>query len=537
MERERDHMSNAGVTTGQIKNMRRQTLGILDDLVKKSKAYEISDPPTLVEEYRLKLLDNTYKVLVVGEMKRGKSSFVNALIGRDILPTDVDIATCEVFRVRRAMKEAYRVRFEDGSAQEIPATQLKKYGSQGARDTEGLASLNQIIRWIEVDLPVAEFLPIGVSLLDTPGLGSLYAAHGQITQRFVPQADAVIFILDSEKPIILSELEFIEEILAITRNIFFILTKIDQYDDDHWQEVQRRNEILIKERFANSLNDIQIWPFSSVNLRQATETHEDIYLEVSYYDQLAAALQAFLFRVAGWSRCAAALLAANHYYGIAEKILSSRLAGLKVASQQFYTFQQEATERRQGFDDAWGANGKKSQELMTNIQRVTTMHKRSFVALLEPNGEIETKYRHEIDAVESSEDAKKLSEVLDESLVTELLNEWRTICEQAYDECISLLAPFIEATDELLFQPEVDQPDLVMRTKSTYDIKNDLLTMIKEANTNLSTGIQVSACFVLTIGSIAGILFPPAAAVVYAVGIPAVLAMGTWSGVQGWKNI
>src|SRR5919107_5613708 len=50
--------------------------------------------------------------LVVGEAKRGKSTFVNALIGRDILPTDVRVATSQVFDVRPADREAYHLRFE-----------------------------------------------------------------------------------------------------------------------------------------------------------------------------------------------------------------------------------------------------------------------------------------------------------------------------------------------------------------------------------------------------------------------------------------
>ena len=143
--------------------------------------------------------DNTYQVLVVGEAKRGKSTFVNALIGRDILPTDVDIATSQVFRVCPAEGEAYRLRFEDDSQQEITAADLPRYGSQVVADTEGVPRLDQIIRWIEVDVPV-RFLPANVRILDTPGLGALYAAHGQITHRFVPHADAVLFILIRRLP-------------------------------------------------------------------------------------------------------------------------------------------------------------------------------------------------------------------------------------------------------------------------------------------------------------------------------------------------
>jgi septin family protein len=52
-------------------------------LIARSDEFELADPPPALEWYRGKLRENAYKVLVVGEAKRGKNTFVNALIGRD----------------------------------------------------------------------------------------------------------------------------------------------------------------------------------------------------------------------------------------------------------------------------------------------------------------------------------------------------------------------------------------------------------------------------------------------------------------------
>ena len=251
-----DGISN---TPDRIEVVRQETIGLLENLVEKARAFELPEPPAALEQYRLKLVENTYNVLVVGEAKRGKSSFVNALIGCPILPTDVDIATSQVFRIAQGEHETYRIRFEDGSQQAIHAADLPRYGSQVVADVEGTPRLDQLIRWIEVDVPI-RFLPRGVSMLDTPGLGSLYAAHAQITQRFVPHADAVIFVLDSGQPIIQPELEFVERILGVTRNIFFIQTKIDQHDQNHWQNIQRRNQAILAEQFKGRLADVRVWP-------------------------------------------------------------------------------------------------------------------------------------------------------------------------------------------------------------------------------------------------------------------------------------
>jgi ribosome biogenesis GTPase A len=105
----------------RIEAVRQGTIAVLESLAEQAKAYQLPAPPAPLEGYRRKLVANDYQVLVVGEAKRGKSSFINALIGRSILPTDVDVATSQVFRIRRAEHEAYCIRFEDESQREIAA--------------------------------------------------------------------------------------------------------------------------------------------------------------------------------------------------------------------------------------------------------------------------------------------------------------------------------------------------------------------------------------------------------------------------------
>src|SRR5215210_7340829 len=223
-----------GDATGQIEGVRRQTIAVLNELISKAGGFQLADPPPVLKGHLQKLRENAYKVLVAGEAKRGKSTFVNALIGRDVLPTDVDVATSQVFNVRPSEREAYRLRFEDGSEREIPPEDLPLYGSRVMAEAGIVPTADKVIRWIEVEMPI-RFLPEGVSILDTPGLGALYAGHAQITHRFVPEADAVIFVLESGQPVVEDDLKFVEQILTVTRNIFFIQTKIDQYAKEDWQ--------------------------------------------------------------------------------------------------------------------------------------------------------------------------------------------------------------------------------------------------------------------------------------------------------------
>jgi GTPase SAR1 family protein len=439
-------------TAGQTEGVRQQTVAVLDELIARADGFELAGPPPALESYREKLRENSYKVLVVGEAKRGKSTFVNALIGRDLLPTDVDIATSQVFNIRPSEREAYRLRFEDGSAREITAGDLSRYGSQVMLDAGAVPAPREIIRWIEVDVPI-RFLPGGVSILDTPGLGALYAGHARITHRFVPEADAVIFVLESSQPVIEDDLKFIEQILTVTTNIFFIQTKIDQYSRDDWQSIQHRSQEILQQRFTGRLTDTRVWPISSTNLGAAATADEKMkqaYLAASRYNELAAALQAFLARVSGQGRTAGAVALAVNYHATGRKVLAGRLAGLTTESKdQQAKLQQVAVEGKRRFDAEWGIQGQKYRELREGLQRATSVGKQSFSNIMQPGSDIELVQKAKIDKVKSFRQVNQVAEEMPGEIITAAVNEWARICDEVQRKCVVLLGPFADAVDDI----------------------------------------------------------------------------------------
>jgi GTPase SAR1 family protein len=475
-------MTTTHSTTDQIATVRQKTTVLLDRLAEQGKAARLPEPPAALARSRQKLAEDTYSVLVVGEAKRGKSTFVNALIGRDILPTAVDIATSQVFRIHQAEHEAYRLCFEDGSHQEISAGDLARFGSQVVADVDGEPRLDQMVRWLEVDGPV-RFLPAGVALLDTPGLGSLYARHAEVTHRFVPHADAVIFVLDSGQPIVQDELTFIDTLLGVTRNLFFIQTKIDQFRRDHWQQIQRRNQSILQERFGERLLDARVWPISSVNLMRAAATGDEDFLMVSRHQEMAAALQTFLFRVAGWGRAADALLVAEGYHATARQALAGRLAGLTQASKQRRDeMQQQAAQQKKQFDADWGERGQKRQHLVTSLQKVVAVGKRSFMHALEPGGEIDTAQRDRITAIQTVEEAQQVGASLSDEVIAAVTERWRQVGEHVQTQCTALLEPFVAAGESLAVVQTAEEPDLAVTSfTSSLGTSQDWWTRTKEA--------------------------------------------------------
>src|SRR5260370_3118278 len=518
-------MSTADTLKTDAALIRQRTVSVLEELSTTNTQFGLATFPKELEEYRKRFAENTYNVLVVGEAKGGKSSFVNALIGRDLLPTDVDIATNQVFRVTQAEKDSFALRFDNGSTLPISTAELLEYGSQAVRDRREPSRVNlDHLNWIEVNVPI-DFLPTGISLLDTPGLGSLYAVHAQITQRFVPLADAVIFVLDSSGPMGEFELQFLENILEVTRHVFFIQTKIDLYDKGHWQQIQQRHQTILAERFGDHLVDTHVWPISNRNLLKATEMKEQGgnragFLKLSRQPELSDALELFLFKVAGVNRCHDALLLADHYYMTSRKMLASQLAALDGKStQELVNQQQQVAQLLQQFEADWGPRGKKKWELTSGGQKIAATTTQSMVSLIGSKGELETSQLEKIRAVQSIDEVNKLSQIISEEIVTVTATRWRQLCEQARLQDSTLPGSLIQATDALEFAPE--DPRLPAHIGTPVTVKDDLINKFSivpesfaKAGTAAGTTLLIASFFVppitagvIVIGAaIAGIL-------------------------------
>lgn len=509
----------------QIEAIRLQVSTILNDLIVQTQKFHLPPLPTSLEDYRQKLASNTYNVLVVGEAKRGKSSFVNALIARELLPTDVDIATNQVFRVTNASREAYRLRFEDGSAQSITAEELLEYGSQTVADLRKQTTIDfSRLHWIEVDLPI-RLLPEGLSILDTPGMGTLYAAHAQVTQRFVPLADAVIYVLDSSQPVTQFELDFISSILDTTSHIFFIQTKIDQFDKADWQSVQQRHEEILRTKFKDRLPDLRVWPISSLNLLKALQTNSPALLKVSHQQELLDALQLFLFKVAGWNRCAAALQIAGHYYTATRETLASQESLLtEKSTQELNDLHAEASLHRQNLENEWGADGNRRQELLNQLKRAVYAGKTTMFKLLDMRGPVESEQRDAIEAVQTLDEANELGGKMFERVAFEVISRWREICEQTRDRCSELMGSFVETIDALAATP--DGTGLTIQSVPVPKLNDGMPDRIDQAQSGFFLGSTLGIILVASLP----IALP------FAVVTLAIAGGGLWGAFHYWKR-
>ncbi len=239
-----------------------------------------------------------FHLLVVGEIKKGKSSFINALLGQpDLLPALSDVATSTVFQVSWGERQAYRVHFQNDSAaptppQAIDAEEVAAYGTE-----DGNPNNERRVDYIAVELP-HPLMRHGLTIIDTPGLGGLFKSHAEILWRYAPAADAVFFVLDSVEAVASRpEMEALERLRKMTPLVFFVQTKTDLAPREQWCEWQARNLRILVDTLQVPQETLRYFPLSA-KLKQAADKRQSAeLLRDSGYDALLHFIQADLMAI------------------------------------------------------------------------------------------------------------------------------------------------------------------------------------------------------------------------------------------------
>ncbi|WP_433383051.1 dynamin family protein [Actinoplanes sp. CA-142083] len=171
-------------------------------------------------------------VAVVGEFKQGKSTLVNALLRTDICPVDADIVTAvpTILRFGRPPSAYLRI---DGAEEPVPIAfeELRRYITEGSGDPAP--------RGVEVRLD-RRLLGAGLSIIDTPGVGGLDSAQGNLTLAALSLAGAALFVTDAAQELTAPEVEFLRRALERCPRAFCVITKIDLYGE--WRRIVEINQ-------------------------------------------------------------------------------------------------------------------------------------------------------------------------------------------------------------------------------------------------------------------------------------------------------
>ncbi len=176
------------------------------------------------DDLLVRLAEDRFTLAVMGQFKRGKSSLMNAIIGRELLPVGVLPLTSAITVLRYGPKERLLITRDDirlPFPQEEPVERLAEFVTE--RGNSGNA---KHVKTACLELPIP-FLRRGLEFVDTPGVGSAIEANTITTLNFLPNCDAVLFVTSVDSPLTKVELDFLGRIGQHVRKIFFVINKMD----------------------------------------------------------------------------------------------------------------------------------------------------------------------------------------------------------------------------------------------------------------------------------------------------------------------
>jgi tRNA U34 5-carboxymethylaminomethyl modifying GTPase MnmE/TrmE len=223
-----------------LEEERRVLQEIFDIAAALDKGAEITDQARGILEH----LDELFLLVVVGEVKSGKSCFINALVGEKICP--------------------------EGPIPVTDRINILQYGPESRE------------RHVD-DFIVERSFPLDIlrnlSIVDTPGTNSIIRRHQEITERFIPKADLILFVTSIDRPFTETEHQFLSFIAQQWRKkIVVILTKVDI-------RTQEEIDLVVDYILENAKSKLEIHPLlfsvSALNGFNARETKDDALFESS----------------------------------------------------------------------------------------------------------------------------------------------------------------------------------------------------------------------------------------------------------------
>lgn len=196
-----------------------------------------------LEALEQRIRTEAYRLAVLGEFKRGKSTLINALLEQpNLLSTAVLPCTSEIIAVRHGDPP----RFErwSSSTLEFVAESSDVFYAQAGQAHRAMASSTEapLARW-RLSVPSSFLSCARVELVDTPGinedLGRTHAAQCE-AQR----ADSALVVLEAGHLLSLTDVDLLQSLHAIAGNLILVINRADQVEPARWDalrsHVQRR---------------------------------------------------------------------------------------------------------------------------------------------------------------------------------------------------------------------------------------------------------------------------------------------------------
>lgn len=260
-----------------------------------------------------KLRGGVFRLLVLGDMKRGKSTFINALIGENLLPSDVNPCTALLTILRYGSEKKVTVYFNDGKSPK--QLDFKSFKQNYTIDPAEAKRLEQEKKpaFPDIDCAVVEYplslLEKGIEIVDSPGLNDT-ESRNELSLGYINNCHAILFVLRATQPCTLGERRYLENYIKNRGlSIFFLINAWDQVreslidpdDAEELEEAEGKLHRVFKANLAeycvtdgHDIYDERVFAITSIKALRLRVKNADADLEGTGFPEFMAALNTFL---------------------------------------------------------------------------------------------------------------------------------------------------------------------------------------------------------------------------------------------------
>lgn len=191
-----------------------------------------------LEHLRARLADDEFRIAVVGEFSSGKSTFINALLGRDVLQHATNETTAALTRIINVAPDdprtqTGRVFLRSGDCVELSSLDgLKEYTTTASERFH----VAEEVELVEICLPVMDGGQ-NIVIVDTPGLNGIADGHREQTISMVQRAHACIYLLQ-RRGLAESDIQFLTYLTRFQKNFIFVQNFIDDFRQSEGETVE-----------------------------------------------------------------------------------------------------------------------------------------------------------------------------------------------------------------------------------------------------------------------------------------------------------
>ncbi len=262
---------------------RRELLNSQIERIKKLKSVQKSGYIDEFETLSERLNDKTFRLAVVGEFSSGKSTFINAIIGKDVLKHAATETTATVTYIYNVSGDDERlntceIKYVDGNTVSLPdLDKLKEYTTVNSEINvaESIRSVSIYVNFLNVDYSIV--------ISDTPGLNGIADKHREITLDEIKKAHACIYLLSSNG-VKSTDFDFLNILLNYQRRFIFVQNFIDLLRTSEGETIQTKiakdiENLNICFENDNSMISYQVYGISAVKALASRDLNKNKVFE------------------------------------------------------------------------------------------------------------------------------------------------------------------------------------------------------------------------------------------------------------------